>query len=97
MFRMFLPVVLLVFAHAYQSPPAFAAPHTELPTLSQCKDLVESALPTIVRFSYDGLHFGCKRKRTHILGPTAKLSPPMQPASELNVRSLADQARISLG
>ena len=59
MFRMFLPVVLLVFAGVAQSLPAFAAPQSELPTLSQCKELVESALHSIVQFSYDGLHFGC--------------------------------------
>jgi S1-C subfamily serine protease len=64
MFRMFLPVVFLVFANVAQSLPAFAAPPSELPTLSQCQELVESALPTIVQFSYDGfgngqLHFGC--------------------------------------
>jgi hypothetical protein len=64
MFRMFLPVVLLVFANVAQSLPTFAAPPSELPALSQCKELVESALPTIVQFSYDGfgkgqLHFGC--------------------------------------
>jgi S1-C subfamily serine protease len=64
MFRMFLPVVLLVVAIVAQSLPTFAAPQSELPTLSQCKELVESALPTIVQFSYDGfgngqLHFGC--------------------------------------
>src|SRR5688572_21985229 len=64
MFRVFLPVVLLVFANAALSLPTVAAPQSELPTLLQCQELIESALPTIVQFSYDGfgngqLHFGC--------------------------------------
>ena len=64
MFRMVLPLVLLVFASVATSLPASAAPPSEVPTLSQCKELIESALPAIVQFSYDGfgngqLHFGC--------------------------------------
>jgi S1-C subfamily serine protease len=56
---MFLLVVLLVFANVALSLPASAAPPSELPTLSQCKELIESAIPTIVQFSYDGWRHGC--------------------------------------
>lgn len=62
--RIFLPVVLLIFASTSHNLPKLAAQPTDTPTLAQCKELVEATLPTIVQFSYDGfgngpLHFGC--------------------------------------
>ena len=63
MYRNLLPF-LSVFFLAVSNAPNFAMiqqdqSQPELPTLDQVKKQIESTLPAIVQFSYDGFSFGC--------------------------------------
>jgi S1-C subfamily serine protease len=69
MFPILVLFIILFLANAIQLNPALAATsqdqeQLELPSPAICNELIESTLPAIVQFSYDGfgngqLHFGC--------------------------------------
>lgn len=91
MFRSVYPGQLLILSIVYQSLTAVAAPQTEVPTVTQCNEVIQSSLPSIVQ-----LNFQDRDGKRHCYGCGVIVSPEGHVVASGMVGAVLDNVRLNL-
>ncbi len=85
------PLLVVVLVLLSQSHTAVAAPQPEVPTVAQCKDVLESAIPTIVQLNYQG-----RDGKRHCYGCGVIVSPEGHVVASGMIGTVLDNVRLNL-